>query len=95
MTAPKITGARLVLPRYGAGVYRFLNNRGVSVGHHKDPEHGFTVDPDRWDAIEVAFWGPGPEDFDLEGDREQPLAFGITADELAELALDVRRKAAP
>lgn len=94
MTAPRITGARLLRERFGAGVYRFTGtDRGLSVArHHQWDDLDDT--PERWDAVAVTFHGDGWSAFVL--DRADVGGFrlhcGLDADELAELALTIRRE---
>ncbi len=88
MSAPRIAGARRVVDRYGAGVYRFPNGRGLSVS------------PDRqlggWAVVEVMFIGPGHGAWDCarSTDGEMDLHRGLTCDELAALAAEVCRDGA-
>lgn len=86
MTAPRIAGARRVLTRYGAGVYRFPNGHGLSVAEHHDMATGLI---DGWDAVEVAFYGDGPEDFSIP---EWDMRYGLSDAGLAAFAAEIRSK---
>jgi len=93
VSAPRITGARLVRERYGAGVYRFTgSDRGLSVArcHHWDDDD----DVERWNAVAITFHGDACDAFamDRADDRSIALHEDIDAAELADLALAIRRE---
>lgn len=93
MTAPRITGARLLRERYGAGVYRFTgSDRGLSVARYHHWDH---LDDDvRWTAAAITFRGDAWGDFvfDRDADGAIDLREAIDGDELADLALAIRRE---
>lgn len=86
MTAPRITGARRVMSRYGAGIYRFPDGNGISVAEHHDIATGQV---DGWDAVAVEFHGDGPEDCTVPvWDMQEAL----TDSELAAFAAEIGGK---
>ena len=94
MSGPTITGATRVIDRYGAGVYRFPNDRGLSVAASRD---GNGRADGTWDAVEVVWRDGSRDNFVVTHDDRglMDVSLGIDDDALADLALDVRRKDKP
>lgn len=94
MTAPVVEHARRVIARYDAGVYRFDNDRGLSVAAVRGDD-GHPVGT--WTVVPVVFSGPGAEDFAVvrRPDGLMDLHLGLDDAALAALAAEVRQMEAP